>query len=137
MLYKHGNNLWKPSNYWYFTQLNVVSFLQVHHVCSEKNGLIRGGQFTTTFIISKIWPYKRVSLLWEWPYKRGSLLWEWPYKRGSLLWEWPYKRGSLLWEWPYKRGSLWWEWPYKRGDLSWGGHFTTILLSQCIWNLAL
>ena len=28
------------------------------------------------------------------------------------------------------------KWPYKRGVLSWRGQFSSILPSQCIWNLA-
>ena len=29
------------------------------------------------------------------------------------------------------------KWPHKRCGLSWGGHFSSNLLSQCMWNLAL
>jgi hypothetical protein len=29
------------------------------------------------------------------------------------------------------------KWPHKRGGLSWGGQFSSFLLSQCIWYMAL
>jgi hypothetical protein len=59
-----------------------------------------------------------------------------PDKRCGFCWEWPYKRCGFWWEWPYKRCSFWWEWPYKRCGLSLGEQFSSISLSQCIWNLA-
>ena len=99
--------------------LNKPSDIDYNHLDSVKHDNSLTSSNTDNKYISP--PLTRIPYLWD------NLL---IFYYLSVSEIWPDKKGDLCCEgWPLVG-------PYKMGGISWRKQFASILLSQCIWNLA-